>query len=199
MSIKFNYEIINVNEPAKAMEIVYTAEGREPMHIGARMPYEGESLETIVKMFSPVAIWLSQDAAVTPVSAGTKGSIDPTAIVTPSTVAEAKAQKVAEIAAWRYAKEIAGIAFEGMAIGTSREAQAALYAAKDALSSDYVSSIDWKLADGSFASFDAAKLTAIAQAVFAHVQSCFTLEKQYLEMLAGCATIDAVLALALPA
>lgn len=67
MSINFNYEIISVNEQARCMEIIYTAEGHPLQHIGARLPYEGESLESIIRMYAPVAYWEElQRVVVTP-------------------------------------------------------------------------------------------------------------------------------------
>ena len=69
--IPYSYEIISVNEQARAMEVVYTSEGRQTMHIGARLPYQGETVEAIVQMYAPVAYWLEQE---TPVVVPTLGS-----------------------------------------------------------------------------------------------------------------------------
>jgi hypothetical protein len=64
MSIPYNYEIIAVDQAARCMEVVYTSPGRQTMHIGARLPYVGEEVEDIVKMYSPVAYWKEQEANV---------------------------------------------------------------------------------------------------------------------------------------
>ena len=77
MSIKYTYEIIRVDKEARNMEIVYSAEGHQTMHIGARLPYEGESLEAIVEMYSPVNYWFEQAATVVEPLVGTKGTISP--------------------------------------------------------------------------------------------------------------------------
>jgi hypothetical protein len=77
MSIEYTYEVIAVNEAAKAMEVVYTAEGRQTMHIGARLPYVGETVETVVRMFSPVTYWLDQEREVVVPEVGTAGTIQP--------------------------------------------------------------------------------------------------------------------------
>ena len=79
MSIAYNYEIIAVDQAARCMEVVYTAEGRQTMHIGARLPYEGEELEAVIAMYSPVPFWLEQERAVQVPQVGTAGAIVPPA------------------------------------------------------------------------------------------------------------------------
>jgi hypothetical protein len=71
----YNYEIIKVDEAARCMEVVYTSEGYQTMHIGARLPYEGDTLEDIVKMYAPVRYWEEQNTPVLTVSAGQTGSV----------------------------------------------------------------------------------------------------------------------------
>jgi len=75
MSINYNYQVINVDVSARCMEIVYTAEGHPTQHIGARLPYENESLENVVRMFAPVAFWLELQQNTNPPSVGTSGEI----------------------------------------------------------------------------------------------------------------------------
>ena len=77
MSITYDYQIVSVDEAARCMEVVYTAEGRQTMHIGARLPYEGEQLEDVISMYSPVAYWLEQDLVVQVPQVGTSGTIVP--------------------------------------------------------------------------------------------------------------------------
>lgn len=92
MTIAYNYQIISVDEQARCMEIVYTAEGRQPMHIGARLPYTDETLEAVVEMYSPVAYWLEQERTVQVPVVGTSGTITPT----PPTVSDSPQQPVVE-------------------------------------------------------------------------------------------------------
>lgn len=77
MSITYSYEIIAVNEAARCMEIVYTAEGHQTMHIGARLPYEGETLEQIIRMYEPVRYWEEQQLVVVVPQIGTVGTMEP--------------------------------------------------------------------------------------------------------------------------
>lgn len=77
MTISYNYEIISVDENARCMEVIYRSTGYPDMHIGARLPYEGESLNSVIEQYSPVPIWLEITRAVSLPQVGTSGSIEP--------------------------------------------------------------------------------------------------------------------------
>lgn len=81
MSIAFKYTIINVDESARCMEVVYEAEGHQTMHIGARLPFEGEILEDVIKAFAPVTLWLELATPVTAPQVGLTGTIEPTVAI----------------------------------------------------------------------------------------------------------------------
>jgi hypothetical protein len=93
MSIEYTYTILSVDEQARCMEVVYSAEGHQTMHIGARLPYEGEELEAVVAMYAPVAYWVEQKLKVVPPVVGTSGVIVPLA---PPVEPEVVAQPVVE-------------------------------------------------------------------------------------------------------
>lgn len=73
MSINFNYEIISVDASARCMEVVYTAEGHPTQHIGARLPYEGETVEGVVLMYAPINLWLELKKTVIVPDVGISG------------------------------------------------------------------------------------------------------------------------------
>lgn len=77
MSITYTYEVLSVDEAARCMEIVYTAEGHQTMHIGARLPFAGELLEDIIKAYAPVRFWEEAAMQVVIPQAGTSGQIVP--------------------------------------------------------------------------------------------------------------------------
>jgi len=77
MSIEYTYEVISVDAQARCMEVVYKAEGHQTMHVGARLPYEGESLEDVVRMFAPVAYWEEQQRPVVVPQIGASGVVAP--------------------------------------------------------------------------------------------------------------------------
>lgn len=80
MSITYSYEVVAVNESARCMEIVYTADGHQTMRIGARLPYEGETLEQVIRMYEPVRYWEEQIATVVAPQVGASGTIEPIVI-----------------------------------------------------------------------------------------------------------------------
>lgn len=194
MSINYTYEIIKVDPTAKAMEIVYSASGRQTLHIGTRMPYVGESLEAIVRMYEPIAYWREQETEVIEVGLGHTGTItfpEPA----PMTLARAKDEKLADIAIWRYEREISGIVVNGALIKTDREAQASLNSTFASLSSGFVANVDWKTASGEFVSMGLNEITQVAQAVAAHVQDCFSKEKAIADAVRSATTIAEVQAI----
>jgi hypothetical protein len=75
MNIEYTYTIISVNSALKTMEIMYSSEGHQTMHVGARLPYEGESLETVIDMHAPVAFWREQTKNVIVPEVGLQGTI----------------------------------------------------------------------------------------------------------------------------
>lgn len=75
MNIDYTYTIVSVDEASRCMEVVYSAEGHQTMHIGARLPFEGESLEAVIQMFSPVAHWIAAKAPVVVPQIGTSGVV----------------------------------------------------------------------------------------------------------------------------
>lgn len=71
--ITYSYEVIAVDEAARVMEVVYTSEGRPPVHMGARLPYQGETLDMVIEMYAPIAFWRERDFVIAPVQIGVTG------------------------------------------------------------------------------------------------------------------------------
>jgi hypothetical protein len=96
MSITYSFEIVAVDQAARCMEIVYTADGHQTMHIGARLPYEGETLEQIVRMHEPVRYWEEQMLPVVVPQVGLTGTLAPIPIPEPQPVSPAPNQPTVE-------------------------------------------------------------------------------------------------------
>ena len=73
--ITYTYQIIKVDEAARCMEVVYSSEGRQTIHVGARLPYEGESLDDVIKAFAPVPFWREQEMPVVAPPVGLSGTV----------------------------------------------------------------------------------------------------------------------------
>lgn len=80
MTINYTYEIIAVDEAARCMEVVYSSDGRETMHIGARLPFVGEDLEQIIRMYAPIAHWEERERAVQVPQVGVSGTMAPVVV-----------------------------------------------------------------------------------------------------------------------
>lgn len=93
----------------------------------------------------------------------------------------------AQVAAFRFQRETAGVQVGGVTVRTERDDQAMLTGAVAMSALDPDRLIDWKGASG-WAQIDRATLLAIAAAVGAHVQGCFSAERRVAERLALCQT-----------
>jgi len=100
--------------------------------------------------------------------------------VTAIPLAELRQTRLNELAALRYQHETAGITLNGMTIETDRQSQSLITGAWSISQINPAILIDWKGANG-WVQIDAATITAIAGAVAAHVQSCFSAERIHAE------------------
>ena len=198
MSIAYNFEVLAVDQAARVMEVVYTSEGRQTMHVGARLPYEGETLESVIAMYAPVAYWQSQDAVTQAVNVGESGSLTVDTPVVSNDLADVKNRKKAEIASARLAYEIAGVTVSGVNVMTDRESQALLFGAYTALKEGFVESLDWKTGNGSFVTVTVADVTLFAQALANHIQTAFATERDLVSQIDAAATEQEVSAVAWP-
>jgi hypothetical protein len=70
--ISYTYEIISVGE--RSMEVRYENEEFGVMHVGVRLPYEGEDLATVRDQFSPALYWAEQRKPVQSIQEGLIGT-----------------------------------------------------------------------------------------------------------------------------
>ena len=77
MSIQYTYTIESVDTTARCMVVVYEAQGHTTQRVGTRIPFEGETLEDVIVMFSPVPYWESQVRPLVAPEVGTSGVISP--------------------------------------------------------------------------------------------------------------------------
>lgn len=88
----------------------------------------------------------------------------------------AKALKCEELAAARYAAEVAGTSVNGVHIRTDRESQALITGAALQVLDNPEYTCQWKTETGVFVTLDASTILSVARAVRAHVQGCFDRE-----------------------
>lgn len=78
MDIAYTYEVVAVDEAARVMEVLYRADGFSEMRVSMRIPFAGETLESVVDACSPVPYWQSLILPISVPSVGTTGTIAPT-------------------------------------------------------------------------------------------------------------------------
>jgi hypothetical protein len=83
------------------MEVVYSSEGRPTLHISARLPFEGETLDDILFMYAPIAYWeeLERPVEPPPLSQGELTYVPP-APPTPTEAAYAKRDILLQQSDW---------------------------------------------------------------------------------------------------
>jgi hypothetical protein len=78
--MNLSYQIVRVDPEAKAMDILYTSPEHGSLLVGARMPWEGETVEAIAEVFSPARYWLEKTLPVAQVSEGEAGELSATVV-----------------------------------------------------------------------------------------------------------------------
>ena len=118
--------------------------------------------------------------------------------VTPSpgtpSLSEAKASKIAEIEAARYAEEVGGITVGSYTIDTDRTSRAQLVSDLLAFRGGLVLSTDWKASAG-WVPLTALFIEVVYAAVEAHVRECFAKEKELTDDVNAASTVSAVQAI----
>ena len=109
----------------------------------------------------------------------------------------AKAAKLVELAAARYAAEVAGVVVNGMRVRTDRESQAMITGAALAAVQDANYTCKWKTESG-FVTLTATQIIAVATSVRAHVQAQFDREAELIVQVNAAITVEAVEAIQWP-
>lgn len=104
-------------------------------------------------------------------------AIDPKSILT---IEEIKINKLEQLAAYRYARETAGITVNGEVIRTDRESQSMITNTLRGFDlKPEGTATDWETADGEWVQINKATLEAIGILVWDHVEACFQNKKRH--------------------
>lgn len=108
--------------------------------------------------------------------------------MTPEEIAEFEASRApaplnvtalrAYLAQVRWQKETGGITVAGITVHTDDRSKMMLMGARVHAAADPGFTAPWKTSDGSFVILDAATITALSNAVLAHVNACFAREAE---------------------
>ncbi|SCD23648.1 DUF4376 domain-containing protein [Brucella inopinata] len=80
----------------------------------------------------------------------------------------------------RWETEVGGIEINGLTVATDDRSKTMISGARVAAQNDPQFSTQWKAADGTFTTINAAAVIAISDAMLAHVSNCFAIEARVL-------------------
>lgn len=152
-----------------------------------------DQLENLVAQLAPGTITSGRDASYDPhtglytYSAGVAEAVE----AAYATLANGQKMRLRNYAAAiRFSKEIAGVTVDGHVYPSDRDSQPKFTAAVVMAQINTSATFNWKLDDGAFVTLDAAQLVAVASAIGAYVQRCFSKEASVKTMIdAGTITI----------
>jgi hypothetical protein len=73
MIIEYTYKVISVDAERKFMEMEFSSEGKKTVLVGARLPYEGETVEDVAAHYAPVHQWEHDSKSVIVPEVGATG------------------------------------------------------------------------------------------------------------------------------
>lgn len=71
MQTTYTYKVLNVDLAARTMEVKYDSVDYGSMNVYTRVPYENETLESVIQQYSPLAYWREKSVVVQNVVADT--------------------------------------------------------------------------------------------------------------------------------
>lgn len=127
------------------------------------------------------------------INEGTK-TVEKVYTVTPKSLDDVKAEKLAALAAKRYEVEVGGTTLNGTPIDTDRATQSKLIAARIKAKEDPLYTVNWKMSGG-FMTLDATTIITVADLVHDHVQAAFSNEAALSDAINNATTVSEVLAI----
>lgn len=71
----YTYEVLKVDQAARCMEVSYTHATHGTIHVGVRLPFDGEALEYVIRLYAPLGYWRDLEKSVLTPAEGTSGVI----------------------------------------------------------------------------------------------------------------------------
>lgn len=113
-------------------------------------------------------------------------------VYNPRPLHECLTKKYEELAQIRWEHEIGGMYFNDMPFPTDENTQNKLLAARVKCEMNPTTSFDWKTPVG-FVNFSSLMIVALSDAVFEHIQGCFTAEKKHITAIESLRTSEEVI------
>ena len=108
-------------------------------------------------------------------------------------VADRKTAKLAELADFRWSKEVGGITIDGMVIETTDRSKTLVTGALMMAQANPAATFQFKTTDNQYVQIDAAQMIGVYQAIGAHVQTCFAREQEVAALINALETAQEVI------
>lgn len=196
MNVQYTYTIDSVDNETNTMMVSYRSEGLPDAMVSTRLPFDGETVEEVVKSCAPFSFWEMSNLTYTSVEVGVSGNID-----TSSDFIEEEASKdidtlkkeaIDRITEWRNGKLSNGARYGEELIGGDHKTLNTLRSIKQNISDGIYASVDFKLKNGAFTVIDGSNVDEAISIVATYMQSIFTEEKAKVEYVNALTDIDAV-------
>lgn len=188
MKYEFSWQVLSVHLETRTLQVEYTRLDTGKTYLVNMNQPTDVDLNTHIQNRAPYKLWNNELLPV--ISESVIGLAGNNTII--PTLETSKKNKLIEIANFRYTKETQGITVDEMLISTTRDSRALIESTFLNLSNGFISTVDFKSANGIFKTLGLTEMTAIASAIAVHVQACFTQEKSYIDQLNLATTIDEV-------
>lgn len=119
-------------------------------------------------------------------------SVTATYTLTDKPLADVKAAKLDELAAYRYEQEVGGVTSSGVLYPTDRQSRKDLRDARDSLTEGLLSYVEFKGEDGWLRFTAASQITPLLGIIAVHVRDCFDNEKIHTQGADGSGGINAL-------
>ena len=65
--MQISYKVTRIDAAANCMDVEFSADGKEPVIVGVRIPFADEDVDQVIQSFAPTSVWFprsSEPAAV---------------------------------------------------------------------------------------------------------------------------------------
>ena len=77
---KYTYKILSISENQRTFEVQYESEGLKTYRMSLRCPFEGESVDDMIRHNAPLSLWEIESKPMTIPEIGLSGEFDPSVI-----------------------------------------------------------------------------------------------------------------------
>jgi len=76
MNISYTYEVKAVHTSTNCMDVLFKSDGLPDVLVSARIPFEGEDADAVIRSFAPFVIWQPKVMALQDMQVGHSGAVE---------------------------------------------------------------------------------------------------------------------------